>query len=356
MPDPGDIRVDPGKLHALGVRALMAAGVPEEHAYMTADVLLTSDLRGIESHGFARFADFYVMRSRDGRVNTDPRLQVEQETASAATVDGDGGLGFVSSTFAMNLAIGKAAQTGVGMISVHNSTHHGPASPYALMAVPHGMIGISMTTGGNGVVAPGGSKRVYGLNAMAIAAPCRPPEAPWCLDMATSVVAAGKFEIARRRGKPVPEGWAIDSKGQPITDPLQYYNTERGGGILPLGSYIETGAWKGFGLGIMVDILTGVLSGGHSSAELPQRGANHFFGALSIDAFTTLESFYDQMQSMKETLRAAPRLPGAPPLTFAGEPEAAFEADCRQNGIPYHPSIIESLKKMCADLAIDYDL
>ena len=356
MVNEGDIRVDADKLHALGVRALVAAGVPEEHAYMTADVLLTSDLRGIESHGFARFPDFYVMRAKNGQLNTDPRIQVEQETASAATLDGDGGLGFVSSTIGMNLAIDKARSTGVGMVSVHNSTHHGPASPYALMAIPHGMIGISMTTGGNGVVPPGGSKRVYGLNAMSVAAPMRPPEAPWCLDMATSVVAAGKFEIARRRGKPVPEGWAIDSEGEPVTDPRQYYNPQRGGGILPLGSYIETGAWKGFGLGIMVDVLTGVLSGGHSSAELPQRGANHFFGALRIDAFTTIESFYDQMASMKETLRAAPRLPEAPPLSFAGEPEAAFEADCRKNGIPYHPSIIESLRKMCVDIGIEYDL
>ncbi len=356
MPDDSDIRVDPNKLHALGVRALMAAGVIEEHAYMTADVLLTSDLRGIESHGFARFADFYVMRARNGQVNTDPRVQVEQETMSAATLDGDGGLGFVSSTIGMNLAIDKARTTGVGMVSVHNSTHHGPASPYALMAVPHGMVGISMTTGGNGVVPPGGSRRVYGLNAMSIAAPCRPPLAPWCLDMATSVVAAGKFEIARRRGKAVPQGWAIDGDGNPILDPNVYYGTGGAGGILPLGSDIATGAWKGFGLSIMVDILTGVLSGGHSSAELPQRGANHFFGALRIDAFTSLESFYDQMDSMKATLKAAPRLPEAPPLTFAGEPEAAFEADCRKNGIPYHPSIIEGLKKMCATIGVEYDL
>ncbi|HXH22627.1 MAG TPA: Ldh family oxidoreductase [Dehalococcoidia bacterium] len=356
MADEGDIRVDPDRLHALGVRALVCAGVPEEHARWTADVLLTSDLRGIESHGFARFADFYVNRARQGLLNVNPRVRVVQETASAATVDGDGGLGFVASTIAMRLAIQKARETGVGMVSVRNSTHHGPASPYALMAVPENMIGISMTTGGNGVVPPGGSKRAYGLNAMSVAAPMRPPQAPWCLDMATSVVAAGKFEIARRRGKPVPEGWAIDGEGKPIMDPLQYYNPERGGGILPLGSYIETGAWKGFGLAIMVDILTGILSGGHSSAELPQRAANHFFGALRIDAFTTIESFYDQMDSMKATLRAAPRLPGAGPLTFAGEPEAEFEADCRKHGIPYHPSIIESLRKMCADLGIEFDL
>jgi len=356
MADQDDIRVDAGRLHALGVRALTTVGIPEEHARWSADVLLTSDLRGIESHGFARFADFYVMRAREGRLNREPNVRIVREAAAAATVDGDGGLGFVASTIAMRLAIEKARQTGIGMVSVLNSTHHGPASPYALMALPQEMIGISMTTGGNGVVPPGGARRVYGLNALSVAAPTRPPEAPWCLDMATSVVAAGKFEIARRRGKPVPRGWAIDGEGEQITDPNVYYQTGGAGGILPLGSYIETGAWKGFGLAIMVDILTGVLSGGHSSAELQQRGANHFFGALRIDAFTSVESFYDQMDSMKATLRAAPRLPEAPPLTFAGEPEAEFEADCRKNGIPYHPSIIEGLRRMCADIGIEYDL
>jgi len=356
MTDEADVRVDAQKMYDLGVRALVKVGVPEEHARMTADVLIASDLRGIESHGFARFADFYLMRARDRLLNVNPQVRVLRETASAATVDGDGGLGFVAGTLAMRVAIEKAQATGVGMVSVRNSTHYGPASPYALMALPHNLIGISMTTGGNGVVPPGGAKRVYGLNALSFAAPCRPPEPPFCLDMAASVVAAGKLEIARRRGKPIPEGWVIDGEGQPVTDPNVYYQSEGMGGILPLGSNVLTGAWKGFGLAIMVDVLTGVLSGGHTSAELPRRSANHFFGAIRIDAFTSIESFYDQMQSMKDTLRAAPRLPGAGPLTFAGEPEAAYEADCRAHGIPYHPSILAGLRRMCEEIGIEYDL
>lgn len=349
----GDIRVNHEKLHALGVRALRAVGVPDEHARMTADVLLCSDLRGIESHGFARFAGFYINRTREGRIKIDPDVRIVDEASSAATVDGDGGLGFVASTIAMRLAIEKADVTGVGMVSVRNSTHHGPASPYALMALPHNMIGISMTTGGTSVAPPGGASRVYGLNAMSFAAPCRPPEPPFVLDMATSVVAAGKFEIYRRRGHPVPEGWAVDAEGQPIAgDAAGYY---QGGAILPLGGDVLHGAWKGFGLSLMVDVLTGVLSGGPSSAEL-RSGANHFFGAMRIDAFTGVESFFDRMDSMKAAMRAAPRLPEAGPLTFPGEPEAAMEADYRRTGIPFHPSILAGLKEMCADLGIDYDL
>jgi LDH2 family malate/lactate/ureidoglycolate dehydrogenase len=351
---PGDVRVDVEKLRALGLRALAAVGVPEEQARMTVDVLLCSDLRGIESHGFARFADFYVYRARDGLLNLDPNIAVVADEPSAATIDGDGALGFVPSTIAMRLAIEKARATGVGMVSVRNSTHHGPASPYALMALDEGMIGIAMTTGGVAVAPPGGAKRVYGLNALAFCAPCRPPGPAFCLDMATSVVAAGKLEIARRRGQPVPEGWAVDSEGLPVSDPNVYYQTL--GAILPLGGDAAHGAWKGFGLGVMVDVLTGILSAGRSSAELPSRGANHFFGALRIDAFTTLESFYAQMEAMQQTFKAAPRLPDTGPLTFPGEPEAAKETNYRRHGIPYHTSVLAGLRAMCETLGIEYDL
>lgn len=356
MPSDDDIRVNPLSLYNLGLRCLRAAGIPDDHARMTVEVLIASDMRGIESHGFARFADFYVRRARDGLLNRNPQVRVLRDTPAGATIDGDGGLGFVSGTLAMRLAIEKAGTNGVGMVSVRNSTHFGPASPYALMALGHNMIGISMTTGGNGVVPPGGAQRVYGLNALSFAAPMRPPEVPFCLDMAASVVAAGKLEIARRRGKEIPVGWVRDGDGEDVTDPDVYYESEGMGGILALGSDALTGAWKGFGLAIMVDVLTGVLSGGHTSAELPRRGANHFFGAMRIDGFTDIETFYDQMQSMKDTLRAAPRLPDAGPLTFAGEPEAAFEADCRANGIPYHPSVLAGLRELCAEIGVEYDL
>jgi LDH2 family malate/lactate/ureidoglycolate dehydrogenase len=350
----GDVRVDVASLHDLGVRALVAVGVPEEHAHMTADVLLTSDLRGIESHGFARFVDFYVDRAHDNLLNVNPDVRVVAEAPATATIDGDGGLGFVSGTIAMKLAIEKARDAGAGMVSVRNSTHYGPCSPYALMALDAGMIGVAMTTGGNNVAPPGASQRVHGLKAVSFIAPCRPPQPAFCLDMATSVVAAGKIEIARRRGKPIPEGWAIDHDGSPITDPERFYDVL--GGILPLGGDALHGVWKGFGLTLMVDVLAGILAGGKGSAELPRRAANHFCAAIRIDAFTDRETFYDQMESLMQTLRAAVRLPGAGPLTFPGEPEAAKEADYRRLGIPYHPSVLAGLRQMCQRLGINYGL
>jgi LDH2 family malate/lactate/ureidoglycolate dehydrogenase len=355
VPDASDVRGDVGKLRRLGIRVLVAAGVPQDHAEMTVDVLLRSDLRGIESHGFARFVDFYVNRAREGRVNLKPNVRVVSDAMAAATIDGDGALGFVPSTMAMRMAIDKARTTGVGMVTVLNSTHYGPASPYALMALEQGMIGWSMTTGGKYVAPPGGSARTYGLNAFSFAAPTRPPEAPFCLDMAASLVAAGKFENARRRQKPVPEGWGIEADGTPILEPNRLY--EIMGAILPLGGDPEHGAWKGFGLSLMVDVLTSVLSGGpDSSQQPPTRQANHFFAAMRIDAFTPLEDFYDRMDSMKDSMRGYPRLEGAGPLTFPGEPEAAMEEECYEKGIPYHPSIPAGIKKVCEELGVDYDL
>ncbi len=349
-----DVRVDAAKLSRLGVRALVEAGVTDEEAEMAVRVLLSADMRGIQSHGFARFVEYYVNRPRDGLINLKPDIRVLRDSPAAASIEGDHALGFIPATMAMRMAIDKARVTGVGMISVRNSTHYGAASPYALMALEHDMIGISMTTGGNYVAPPGGSARTYGLNALSFAAPSRPPEAPFCLDMATSVVAAGKFEIARRRREAVPEGWGIEPDGTPIIDPNRLYEVI--GSILPLGGDEARGGWKGFGLSLMVDVLTGLLSGGGSSTELEPRQANHFFGALRIDAFTDLEEFFDQMDSMKVAMRAKPRLPGKGPLTFPGEPEAAMEEQCRRLGVPFHASVIEGLRKMSDDLGLDYDL
>ncbi len=347
-----DVLVDHRSLHDLCVRALTAVEIPENHARMTADVLVASDLRGVESHGVAHLADFYVGRVRAGLVNPRPDVRVVQEATAAATIDGDRGLGFVPGHAGIQLAIEKAKVTGVAMVSVRNSTHYGPGFYYAMLALPHDMIGVSMTTGGNIVVPPGGTKRTYGSNVIAFAAPTR--EAPFVLDMATSVVAGGKFEIARRRGKSVPPGWGLDADGQPIeSDPGLYF---QGGSILPLGLSLPYGAWKGFGLALMVDALAGALSDGGASSMLRSPGACHFFGAMRIDAFTAKDAFLDQMESMKEKLRSAPRQPEAAPLTYAGEPEAALEAERRLKGIPLHPSILGALKQMCSDLGIEYTL
>src|SRR5437870_4283601 len=147
---------DHRRLHALAVAALTRVGVSEEHAHMTADVLVAADLRGVDSHGIAHLAEFYVGGIRDRTINADPKIEVVGEAEAAATIDGDSGLGFVVGQTAMNLALRKAARAGVGLVAVRNSTHYGPGFYYAMMALPHDMLGLSMTTGGNIVIPPGG--------------------------------------------------------------------------------------------------------------------------------------------------------------------------------------------------------
>ncbi|GAH70661.1 unnamed protein product, partial [marine sediment metagenome] len=213
-------------------------------------------------------------------------------------MDGDQGLGFVIGHHAMMEAIHRAEKTGAGFIAVRNSTHFGAAACYATMALERDMIGMAMTNTVAGVVAPGSTKPAVGTNPLAVAVPAG-KKPPFVLDMATSVVAGGKLEIARREGASIPEGWAIDKEGKPVTDPTKAVRGE--GGLLPLGGTPTLGSYKGFGLGVLVDILSGVLSGSsasilqESTPETRGNAGDHFFGALRIDSFLPVENFKKSM-------------------------------------------------------------
>jgi LDH2 family malate/lactate/ureidoglycolate dehydrogenase len=346
-----DIIVDAAKLLNLTARALQKVGVPEVDARITADMLVTTDLRGIESHGVAHLAAFYVRPIRDGHINPTPKTRLTSESPSTAVMDADRGLGFVVGHRAMNEAIRRAESTGAGFVAVPNSTHSGAGSYYAMMAAARDMVGIAMTTGGNIVIPPGGSKRAYGSNVIAVAAP-RGDGPPFVLDMATSVVAAGKAEIAARRGTSVPEGWILDAEGRPSTDPRAFFT---GGGILPLGGDLEHGSYKGFGLALVVDILCGLLSG--AGASVVQKGTfSQFYGALRIDAFLPAAQFKALLEAMEQALKAAPRAEGAGELRIAGEIEGELERRRRAEGIPLHPAVVQSLRDMAKELEIDYGL
>ena len=353
------IRVDIEKLTDFSTKALRRLGVPEEDAQITAGILVATDLRGVESHGVAHLAPFYVKRIRDGLTNAKPQIKITSQAPSTAIVDGDEGLGFVVGHRAMAEAIHRAETTGAGFITVRNSNHFGAAAPYAMMALEHDMIGISMTSTGAGVVAPGSSKPAIGTNPLAVAIPAG-KKPPFVLDMATSVVAAGKLEIALREGTSIPEGWAIDGEGKPITDPTKRVRGE--GGLLPLGGTPTLGAYKGFGLGVLVDILCSLLSG--SPADIlrkftPQTkglAGNHFFGALRIDSFLPVENFKISMDEMIEAFEALPTLPGVKKIYAAGGYEAEIVKDRRANGIPLNAKVIQGLQELAKELDIEYDL
>ena len=244
---------DADELHRLASSILEESGMSGEDADIGADVLLYADLRGIDSHGVAHLSahQSYVKGLRNGNVNPRPKLKTISGGPTIAMVDGDGGLGPVVGHRAMEMAIEKARATGVGLVGVSNSRHYGSAGYYAEMALPHDMIGISMTQASPAVLPTFGAKRKIGTNAMSYAVPAG-EEPPYVLDMATSAVAVGKLELARRRSEPIPVGWAVDSEGRDTTDPNDYWN---GGALVPLGSNAGVEQLQGFRAGYV---------GGHS--------------------------------------------------------------------------------------------
>ena len=346
--------VDAGKLTVFAAKALEKMGVPAEHAQITARILVQADLRGVDSHGVAHLAPFYIKRIKDGLINVKPQIKMFSNAPTTAIIDGDGGLGFVVGHQAMTEAINRAQANGSGFVAVRNSTHFGAGACYALMALPHDMIGISMTQGGRGVVAPGGKGRGIGLNVISIAIPAK-EEAPFVLDMATGVVAGGKLELAKRNNQPIPEGWAIDIDGNPVTEVDKVT-----GGILPLGGTPALGSFKGFGLTVLVDILCSTLSGGLSIPE-KETGpggmgkANHFFGALRIDGFMPAGEFKGRMDAMIKAHHELPRAAGVDRIYLAGEMEQEIDQKRRQ-GIPLHLSVIATLKETAQELGIEYNL
>ncbi len=347
---PTPVVVSPAKLDALVFNAFRKVGLSDADARIATDIVIITDLRGIDSHGVARLWNSYIKGLRDGRINRTPNIQVISHAPATAIIDGDRGLGFLVGHQAMEEAIRRAEQHGAGFVSVRNSTHFGAGGNYSMQALKHDMIGISMTKGGKDIVPPGGRGRSAYINVFSVAVPTG-LDAPFVLDMATGVVAAGKVEIAQREGKSLPVGWAIDGDGQPLTDPKKF--RDEGVGLLPLGGSPFTGGYKGWGLTVLVDILTGVLSGTPATTQM---AGTHFFGALRIDGFRPTAEFKKSMAEAIKAYHELPRAPGVERIMVAGEPEAEIEKRRRAEGIPLNPAVVASLKEMAQSLGIEYDL
>ena len=351
MPD--YVRYDAGQISAWMTSVFEKLGVPPDDAAVTTETLVHSDLMGIDSHGLARVAvhPSYARGLREGTVDPKAVPEVVHQAASTAVMDGHGGLGPVAATRAMELAIDKARETGAGFVAVTNSRHYGAASHYSTMALEHGMIGISMTIGGLGVVPTYGRGRRIGINPLSVAAPTE-DEAPFILDIATSVVAAGKLELAKMAGKRVPLGWLVDADGRPTTDPDDFW---RGGALLPLGGLPETGSHKGYGLSVMIDIFCGVLSGLGFSAGLKTAGQDatpHFQGALLVEGFRPLGGFRAMMDDLIRTLTETEPAEGAERVLVHGQKEFEARRDRERNGIPYHRQVVDTLEQLAREVEI----
>jgi LDH2 family malate/lactate/ureidoglycolate dehydrogenase len=339
----------------------LAMGCSDAHAKLAADVLIRSDMRGIDSHGVARLSG-YVRLLEKKRINTTPNIRIVHETPTTATVDGDAGLGLVVAPFAMQIAIEKAEKYGSGWVAVRNSNHFGISGYHALMAVERNMIGYAMTNASPLVAPTFSNERMLGTNPMCYAFPAG-KYPPVVVDMATSAAANGKLEIAQRAGKPVPEGWIQDQHGDFTTDP---HALKKGGSLLPLGSDREHGSHKGFGLSATVDILSAVLSGANYGPWVPPfvsfldppndpvgLGIGHFLGAMRVDGFRPIDEFKDNMDKWIQRFKDANRIDPNQPVIIPGEPELEAEAERAISGVPLVDPVIDDLNELAKRFGID---
>ncbi len=333
-------------------QALQRKDVPPEDARIAAEILIEADLMGIESHGVAHLMvhPSYVLGFRQGVVNPRPNIRILHETPSTALVDGDGGLGPVVGYRAMSIAIQKAEECGTGVVAATRSRHYGAAGCYALMAVPHDMIGLALTNSPPFVAPTFGRGRMLGTNPIAVAVPTGSGH-PFLLDMATSAASHGKFEIARRESKPIPATWGADEEGNPSTDITRVMSR---GWLLPLGSTPDAASYKGYDLAMVVDILSGVLSGVGLSLNIEyiKHEVGHFCAALRIDGFRPVDEFKAVMDEMVRTFRSAPTVGGAERVLIAGQREFETRDERLAHGIPLHASVVGMLRRLADEVGL----
>jgi len=352
VPDGIVVRVAEAALRSTVERIFMKVDVPPDDARLAADVLLASDLRGVETHGVSNTLRGYVKGYSEGALNPRPSWRIVRETASCATVDCDRGLGIVVAPKVMQVAIEKARGTGVGMVSMGNGRHLGMAGYCAMMALEHDMIGVC-TTACPATVAPTFSaKAAMGTNPIAVAAPAG-REIPFVFDAAMSGVAANKLRLARRIGVDLAPGWIATPDGTPIMEETPVPDEWS---LLPLGSTRELGSHKGYGLAVVVDILSAILNGNATAPVGRFDGYGHFVAAYAVEAFTDVAEFKRSMDEYLRALRSLKPAPGHERVLYAGVLEAEEEKERRQNGIPLHPEVIDWFRSTCAEMEIDFIL
>ena len=348
------VRVNPDDLRTTVQRILQHVGVPADDALTGADVLVKEDIMGVESHGVSNMLERYVERFRADIMNPKPNWRIVRETPGTATIDADRALGVVITPKAMEIAIEKAKNVGIGMVTVGNTRHLGMAVYHAMLALEHDMIGVCMSSVRPTVLPSLGGKVRLGTNPIAVAAPAG-THPPFVFDAATSVVPDNKVDIVRRLGGDLFPGWIGDENGTPIMEAVPAPPRD-GYQLLPLGSIPATGAHKGYGLACVVDILCGGLSGSRYGATRPAEEVAHTVAAYNIDAFIDVATFKAQMDEWLQTLKETPPAPGAERVLVAGQMEWEAEQDRIANGVPLHPDVIQWFRETCSQMDIPFNL
>jgi len=345
---------DSQKLEEFSKNIFKAIGCSEDDAALAAQVLISADLRGVDSHGVARLVGYVRLWEKD-RVNPKPNIKVVHETPSTAVVDADKALGLVAAPKVMDIALEKAEKAGTCWISVRNSNHFGIAGYHAMKALEKDMIGIALTNA-SPLVAPTFSKeRLLGTNPIAVAIPAG-SQPPFVADLATTTAANGKLEILQRKNENAPQGWVQDKEGIGSTNASA---VKEGGALLPLGGDRIRGSHKGYCLGAVVDIFSAVLSGAGYGPWAPPfvsflplapdpvgEGLGHFFGAMRIDAFRPANEFKSHMDNWITRFRNATPTAGAEQVLIPGDPEREMEVKRKKEGIPLLPPVVKDLKML----------
>ena len=352
-------RFDGERLITFVTRIFEAVKMPAELADKNARILVDADVRGIESHGVPRLPG-YIRAIQAGRIDVAATPTIEHETAATARVSGNNGFGLANAAWAMDLAIAKAKNVGVGFVTLSHTNHFGAASHYPLQALPQNLIGIAMTNAG-GLVLPTNSREpLLGTNPIGIAVPSG-KERPFVLDMACSTVAWGKIEIAQRDEKLIPLGWAVDAEGDPTQDPFAARY------LLPLGGERATGSQKGYGLAVFVEVLCAPLSGaalafdqganraGPGQVQTQASNIGQFFGAWDPAAFRPLDEFQADADRLFARLRDAAPTGEHEKVYLPGDYEFAAEEERRRDGVPLHPKVVAELAQLGKQLGVRLD-
>lgn len=354
--------VDFDTLEAFMKDTLVAVGVPEEDAAVSAEVLITSDKRGIDSHGIARFKTIYYDRLKNGQQQAITNFEVVRETPTTAVIDGHDGMGHPIAKRAMQMAIDKARACGLGMTVVRNSTHYGIAGYYPLMAAKNDMIGITGTNARPSIAPTFGVENMLGTNPLVFGLPTD-EDFPFVIDCATSITQRGKIEVYARIDKKMPQGWVIDSEGGTKTDARAVLKELVAGtaALTPLGGIGEDGGgYKGYGYATVVEVLSAALQqGAYMKALLGVKDGKpvpyhlgHFFMAIDINAFIDPKEFKATTGDILRQLRASKKAPGHDRIYTAGEKEHLAWLFRQDKGAPLTLETQAEILKMKAECGL----
>jgi LDH2 family malate/lactate/ureidoglycolate dehydrogenase len=342
--------IDPANLKAFGAAVYRSAGVPAEDAELAADTLVQADLWGHQSHGMLRLGWYYA-RLRSGAMKTRTECRLAVDGGAVAVLDGQDGIGQVVARRATEEAVRRARRHGVGMVSVRNSNHFGTCMYFTRMGAEQGCVMMLMSNAGPNMAPWGGLKKKIGTNPWSIATPGG-SHPPVVMDMANSGVARGKIYLANNRHQPIPDHWAIDKNGNPTTDPRAALE----GFILPMAGH------KGYVMGVMVDVLSGVLSGSsfldqvHGPYDPVHRsGAGHFMLALDVAAIMPPAEFHARIDAYIDSLKDVPVAPGHKQVYYPGEMETQADQENRAGGLRLAADTLADLRRVAGEAGLRWE-